>query len=153
MIFYRLTKTAWAQEAWTGNGAKWYGGRWNHKGSAAVYVSTSIALASLEILVHLQKESLLEHYALFTLEVPDTEVQVLENRYLPEDWRADPAPVSTMDLGSGWLESNSSLALIVPSSIIPQESNALLNPQHPAFTAALKTVQQHSFSFDPRLLR
>lgn len=153
MIFYRLTKSAWAQEAWTGNGAKWHGGRWNHKGSAAVYVSTSIALASLEILVHLQKESLLEQYALFTIDVPDTEVQLLENRYLPENWRDDPAPVATMELGSGWLESNSSLALIVPSTIIPQEKNALLNPRHPAFETALQSAQRHNFSFDPRLMR
>lgn len=151
MIFYRLVKAAFADEAWSGSGAKRFGGRWNHKGQAAVYVSSSIALAALEILVHAPRQSLLERYALFSIELPDSEVNYLESRYLPDDWTHDPAPLSTMDLGSGWLEANSGAALMVPSCVIPHENNALLNPHHPAFRAALESVVIYDFNFDRRL--
>ena len=151
MIFYRLVTRRYASEAWTGSGANQFGGRWNHKGHPAVYVSTSVSLASLEILVHARKETLLKQYQLFSIEIPDDEIERLDEAWLPDDWRDNPAPISTMDLGTGWLEATSTLALILPSCIIPQENNAILNPLHPAFNAALKTVETLPFAFDARL--
>jgi RES domain-containing protein len=68
----------------------------------------------------------------------------------PEDWQENPAPVSTMDLGTGWLQANSALALILPSCIIPYENNAILNPYIRRSTA-LNSVQQLPFIFDTRL--
>jgi RES domain-containing protein len=153
MIFYRLTRKIHAPEAWSGNGAKQYGGRWNHKGNAAIYVSTSIALASLEMLVHTLKESLLREYRLFSIELPENDIEYLEKSYLPADWRDDPAPFSTMDIGTGWLEDGESIALIIPSCIIPHENNAILNPHHPGFQKSLHTVKEHDFSFDARLVK
>ncbi|TCL05236.1 RES family NAD+ phosphorylase [Sodalis ligni] len=153
MIFYRLTQKIHAAEAWTGYGASIYGGRWNHKGSAAVYVSTTIALASLEILVHSIHDSLMNQYSLFSIELPDDQVEYLENAYLPDDWREDPAPFSTMDLGTGWLDSIEGIALIIPSCIIPQENNAILNPLHTDFRQALRSVKEIDFSFDGRLIK
>jgi RES domain-containing protein len=109
MIFYRLVTRRYASEAWTGSGANQFGGRWNHKGHPAVYVSTSVALASLEILVHARKETLLNQYQLFSIEIPDDEIERLDKAWLPDDWRDNPAPISTMDLGTGWLEATSTL--------------------------------------------
>jgi len=123
----------YASEAWTGNGAKQYGGRWNHKGHATIYVATSVSLAALEVLVHVSNESILDDYTLFSIEIPDDEVSYIGEEFLPTDWRQDPAPVSTMDLGTGWLQSGEGAALIIPSSIIPMENNAILNPKHPDF--------------------
>ena len=151
MIFYRLVTRRFASEAWTGSGANQYGGRWNHKGHPAVYVSNSISLASLEILVHARKDTLLNQYQLFSIEIPEDEIERLDNAWLPDDWRDNPAPISTMDLGTGWLEATSTLALILPSCIIPQENNAILNPLHPTFNTALKTVETLPFAFDARL--
>ena len=151
MIFYRLVTRRYASEAWTGSGANQFGGRWNHKGHPAVYVSTSVALASLEILVHARQETLLNQYQLFSIDIPDNAIERLDEQWLPDDWRDNPAPISTMDLGTNWLESSSGLALILPSCIIPQENNAILNPLHPAFSAALNTVEALPFAFDPRL--
>src|SRR5690606_31411543 len=68
MIFYRLVTGRFASEAWSGSGANQYGGRWNHKGHPAVYVSTSISLASLEILVHVRKDTVLNQYQLFSID-------------------------------------------------------------------------------------
>jgi RES domain-containing protein len=75
MIFYRLVTGRYASEAWTGSGANQYGGRWNHQGHPAVYVSTSIALASLEILVHVKNEAILNQYQLYSIEIPNSEVE------------------------------------------------------------------------------
>lgn len=152
MIFYRLTKSTYAADAWNGFGAKQYGGRWNHKGHPTVYVATSIALAALEVLVHVAKESLLDSYSLFSINIPDAEVSRLPAEYLPENWRQDPAPLATMDLGTGWLQSSESAALLLPSCIIPMENNAILNPQHPAFHQYLSSVTELPFDFDNRLI-
>lgn len=151
MIFYRLVTRRYASEAWTGSGANQFGGRWNHKGHSAVYVSTSVALASLEILVHAGRDTLLNQYQLFSIEIPDDQIERLDKAWLPEDWRDNPAPVSTMDLGTSWLEATSTLALILPSCIIPQENNAILNPLHPAFHETMKTIKALPFAFDARL--
>lgn len=151
MIFYRLVTGRYASEAWSGSGANQYGGRWNHKGHPAVYVSTSISLASLEILVHVRKDTVLNQYQLFSIDIPDDQIDYLDKVWLPEDWQENPAPVSTMDLGTGWLQANSALALILPSCIIPYENNAILNPLHPAFHTVLNSVQQLPFIFDTRL--
>lgn len=153
MIFFRLIKTQYASEAWTGNGAKQYGGRWNHKGHPTLYVATSVSLAALEVLVHVSNASILDEYTLFSIEIPDDEVSYITEDFLPADWRQDPAPVSTMDLGTGWLQSGEGAALIIPSSMIPMENNAVLNPQHPAFKGFLPSVQKLPFAFDHRLIK
>jgi RES domain-containing protein len=149
MIFYRLVMGRYASEAWSGSGANQYGGRWNHKGHPAVYVSASISLASLEILVHVKKDAVLNQYQLFSIDIPDDQIEYLDQHWLPEDWQENPAPVSTMDLGTGWLQATSALALVLPSCIIPYENNAILNPLHPAFHQALASVQQYPLFLIP----
>ncbi|WP_340620075.1 RES family NAD+ phosphorylase [Xenorhabdus siamensis] len=153
MIFYRLVKSIHANEAWTGYGAKRFGGRWNHKGYHAVYVSSSIALATLELYVHTSKESLLEEYQLFSIELADKNVDYLDHSYLPDNWRRDPTPVSTMNIGSGWLSAAENVALIIPSCIVPYENNAIINPNHPKFSTAIESVKELDFTFDQRLIR
>ncbi|PHM70843.1 RES family NAD+ phosphorylase [Xenorhabdus sp. KJ12.1] len=153
MIFYRLVKSVHANEAWTGYGAKRFGGRWNHKGYGAVYASSSIALATLELYVHTAKESLLEEYQLFSIELADTDVDYLDHRYLPDDWRSDPAPTSTMDIGSDWLNAAENVALIIPSCIVPYENNIIINPNHPKFSKSIESVEELDFTFDQRLIR
>lgn len=151
MILYRLIKSDFAYDAWSGQGASLYGGRWNHKGSPTVYASTHISLAALEILVHVNRQSILENFSLFSIEISDKQLMKLSNDYLPGDWLQDPAPLSTMDIGTNWLQSKDSVALLIPSCIIPYEFNAIINPQHPYFDKILTTVKQLDFNFDPRL--
>lgn len=94
---------------------------------------------------------MLNQYQLFSIDIPDEQIDYLDKAWLPDDWQENPAPVSTMDLGTGWLQSRSALALILPSCIIPYENNAILNPLHPAFHQVLGTVKPLPFIFDPRL--
>lgn len=94
---------------------------------------------------------MLNQYQLFSIDIPEEQIEYLDKAWLPKDWQEDPAPMSTMDLGTGWLQSSSALALILPSCIIPYENNAILNPLHPDFHQRLETVQQLPFSFDNRL--
>jgi RES domain-containing protein len=153
MLVYRLVKARYAERALDGAGAKTHGGRWNGKGTAMVYASDSVALSALELLVHLQRQGLLNAYVLFTLSVPDSRVMVLDRTLLPADWRRDPPPASTAAIGDEWVASGLSPALSVPSTLIPQQSNILLNPGHPDFAAVAAEATREPFDFDPRLLK
>ncbi|MFJ4144936.1 RES family NAD+ phosphorylase [Pseudomonas sp. NPDC089734] len=148
---YRLVKRKWLAQAFDGEGAKLYGGRWNSKGRACVYCAGSESLALLEVLVHLDNSSLARHYVM--LELPISEERILNARSdsLPPDWREEPAPPSTASFGDAWLDSGQSLALAVPSVIVPREFNYLLNVQHPSFKAAVARAKELEFAVDSRL--
>jgi RES domain-containing protein len=151
MLAYRLVKERWVGSALDGSGAKAYGGRWNSPGTALLYASQSIALAALELLVHLRRGQVLASYRLFTLDIPDVLVRRLDETDLPLDWRADPLPASTARLGDGWVLSGRSLALLVPSVIIPREHNLLISPAHPDFATVARDALSEPFGYDPRL--
>jgi len=148
---FRIVQKKWAGSAFDGEGARLYGGRWNNKGIPCVYLAGSESLAILEILVHLDKSSVLEHYTIFEFEFDKSDLLVLENKDLPINWQEDPAPDETASLGDDWLNSASSLALKVPSTIVPREFNYLVNVRHKAFSAALSSVRELSLELDPRL--
>lgn len=148
---YRLVKRKWLAQAFDGEGAKLYGGRWNSKGNACVYCAGSESLALLEVLVHLGDASLTQHYAMLELQIPEQHILNARADTLPLDWREEPAPPATASFGDAWLESGQSLALAVPSVIIPRESNYLLNVLHPAFHAVAALAKELDFTVDPRL--
>jgi RES domain-containing protein len=100
---YRLVKKKWRAMAFDGEGARLYGGRWNSRGQACIYVAGSESLAMLEIMVHLDDYSMLNHYALYELQLPADGIDQLPIELLPEDWREEPAPPSTAALGDAWL--------------------------------------------------
>ncbi len=154
MIFipgYRLIKRKWKDTAFDGIGAKRYGGRWNSKGKSCVYVAGSEPLAVLEAMVHLEDYSLLQQYVMFQIQMPKNAMLTLPANELPENWRELPAPAETAEIGDNWLDEGISLALAVPSAILPRENNFLLNPSHPDFEAAVATAQLVDFEADPRL--
>ncbi len=152
MRAYRLVKARYADSALDGSGAKAYGGRWNSKGVAMVYASDTVSLAVLELLVHLHRNEVLNHYRLFGLDLPDASVMRLDPRALPADWRSDPPPSSTAAIGDEWISRRPSLGLAVPSTLVPQQRNLLLNPAHPDFEALVAGASSEPFSFDPRLV-
>lgn len=133
MILYRITKAAYARDL-SGTGARMYGARWNQKGSAVLYTASSPALATVELLVHVDANLLPTELRLVFVEVPDTaSSRTLQTRSLPEDWRAFPAPSALADIGSQWAESRKTLMLRVPSAVVVDDYNVLLNPSHPEF--------------------
>lgn len=133
-----------------GEGARLYGGRWNSPGRRVIYASESRALALLEILVHLEdEEALRESYALFEITIPDERILALP-RDLPDGWKDYPASSVSKGIGDQWLTGRASLALEVPSVLLPQESNVLINPDHPDFEY-ISVEGPFLFEVDPRL--
>lgn len=75
----------------------------------------------------------------------------LEANDFPDNWKDNPAPDSTAELGDEWLQIQASLALELPSTIVPREKIYLISIRHPAFENALITVQEMDFEFDQQL--
>lgn len=146
---WRIVPRRRADDAFTGEGSFIYGGRWNSIGRHVVYASESRALAALEILVHAPPALQIE-YVLFRAEIPLNLVETYTTKNLPVDWRSEPPCESTKKIGDLWIEQRGSLALMVPSVLIPAEINALLNPFHPDFRK-VKIVEEGAYAPDPRL--
>ncbi|MCL5499980.1 RES domain-containing protein [Phytobacter palmae] len=153
VTFWRLVKERYALTAFDGYGARTFGGRWNSPGHECVYLGESKALCVLETLVHLEIEDIALGYCFLTLDVPRNLIATLDLTALPADWKADPPPVSTQQIGDDWLASTQNgLILRVPSTITG-EWNALFNPEHPQAAKVLKSVKSEPFMLDPRLSR
>ena len=157
---YRLIAPRWVDTAFSGEGARKYGGRWNSPGLPMVYLGGSRAITALEMLVHLT--SPMSRSKLFTLmevKIPKELISDYPADILPDGWRDHPPGPLTMEIGDDWLKAGGAngtsggtgqLALRVPSVIIPEETNILLNPLHPKFSKIEVSTPQN-FSFDPRL--
>jgi RES domain-containing protein len=148
---WRLTKTKHLSTAWDGEGAKKAGGRWNSLGVAVIYMSGSLSLALVEILVHLTGE-ILPAYSALRVEFEESLVTVVAPAALPANWRDSPPPPETQAIGDRWVADLTSVVLQVPSVVVPDEFNYVLNPSHPDFRRV--TIGPPSpFPFDPRLRR
>lgn len=149
---WRITKRKHTKNAFTGEGAKSFGGRWNNLGKLVVYTAESRALALAEILMHLESASVLSRYIVFQVEVDESYITHLDLRDLPKNWRAEPAPRRLQTLGDEWLDSGKSAVLRVPSAIVDGEFNYLLNPLHPNFSK-LRIRGPEKLSIDKRLVK
>ena len=149
---WRILKAKYQDQPLSGEGARRVGGRWNQRGVPLVYLAESIALANLEVLVHLQDTETLSKYALAEIRFDSALVQELRAENLPKDWNVFPHPASTKAIGQQWLDAQSSALLKVPSSVSPREANYLLNPAHPDF-GGVEVVDVLDHVFDPRLFR
>ncbi|MDY6798376.1 MAG: RES family NAD+ phosphorylase [Pseudomonadota bacterium] len=151
MKAYRITKQKHKDTAFSGFGARQYGGRWNLPNHPAVYLSESIALAQLEILVNLGEEDSLKNYVLFQIEVPDSQIMALADDAYPKDWNGTRVSAGTQEVGTGFLIDGEALALAVRSCVVPQEYNLILNPEHPDAEAVIEGAVEVTFQFDDRL--
>ena len=148
---WRLASARYGDHAFDGEGARLYGGRWNHPGTAMVYCSSTLSLATLEYFVHLEPDLAPPDLVAVAADLPaGLDVEALEIEALPANWRSYPAPERLRDLGTGWVRSGRTAVLQVPSSVIPHEMNVLLNPAHPDF-AKIQIRAAEPFSFDPRM--
>jgi RES domain-containing protein len=148
---WRIVKTKYLEEAFDGEGAKLYGGRWNSPGNRIVYAAEHASLAVLEVLVHLESRSPLPSYSLVSVEFDEGLVEEFDLEKLPVNWRSSPPPLQVQSIGDRWLDERRSVALKVPSVILPIESIYLLNPQHPDFER-IRISSPIPFSFDKRIL-
>ena len=150
MLLYRIASQKYSTDL-NGIGAKTVGGRWNPKGVAILYTSTSISLSVLEVLVHLPAAYLPRDMAIVTIRIPDQEIPTVRVEDLPEYWNVHPPNRNVQEFLLEWIHSQQSLAIRLPSVIVPTEYNCIINPLHPDFhTVVLEDNQP--FSFDSRLI-
>ena len=149
---WRIVKTRFAKQAFDGEGARLFGGRWSSQGFGVVYTSATASLAVLEVFANVQRGDLLTSYQLLSCTFDDSLLTRIEPGDLPANWRQTPAPTSLQEIGDGWLRTAASAALQVPSSIIDHESNYLLNPAHPDFKRVKRSAPE-PFVIDLRLIK
>ncbi len=153
MVIWRLSKVKYATTAFDGEGAHRAGGRWNSKGTAIVYCSATLSLTALETLVHMDVEDFGMSRVAIRVEVPDDiAMDRIEATQLASDWKDTPAPSSLAAIGDQWAAEGKTLLLLVPSAVVPQENNILLNPRHADF-AKIQISLPEPFSLDARLLK
>jgi RES domain-containing protein len=152
VVVWRICARRLAARAFDGEGARTYGGRWNHPGVAVVYASATLSLAILELLVHVDAETVPEKLVAFAVDIPERLAMTrVANADLPAGWRRYPSPEATLDVGTRWAREGRTAVLVVPCGVVPQESNYLLNPAHPEF-GRLRIGRAQAFRFDPRLV-
>jgi RES domain-containing protein len=125
-------------------------GRWHHAGQPVVYLAETPASALLEVCVHTSANDVPRDFTLLRIEVPEVHIQTIEFDSLPPGWQS--RLEVTRDLGTAWLQGMETALLRVPSAIVPETANFLLNPAHPD-AKKLKVTNVFSYPFDPRLKR
>lgn len=148
---WRLVKANRAATAFDGEGAYRFGGRWNSRGVRAVYASSTLALALLEILVHIDPAARVPELVAISIQIPAAMIEREPHTRATRVRGGFARPIAeTRHAGDDWIRAARNPALQVPSAIIPVEHNYLLNPEHPGFQK-LKIGPAEPFSFDPRL--
>jgi RES domain-containing protein len=150
MKIWRICRERYASEAFSGEGARRFGGRWNSRGVPMVYASASLALAAIELFVHLEPGQMPKDLVSIASELPEGEPELRwEIAALPANWWSDElGPMREM--GDNWVRSKQSLAVLVPSVPIQPEWNVLVNPLHPRIHE-IKHESTQPFVFDARM--
>lgn len=150
MIIYRLTRSNYKDDI-SGYGSFLYGGRWNSKGQYAFYCAECISLAVLEIVVNYNRSlsPLLPDYYLAEIYVPDISIIEIGGSVLKKGWAKDIE--YTRYIGDEFLQSKTTMGLKIPSAVIPEENNFILNPSHEDFKK-LKINKNRLYDVDRRLL-
>jgi RES domain-containing protein len=135
---WRIVNARNAAAAFSGDGSRRSGGRWNSRGNRAVYLADSLALATLQ------------NYVCILATIPKKNIQDVDLQSLPKNWRDDIPPAELRELGDRWLKEQKSAALKVPSAVVPVEFNYVLNPRHEDFEK-IEMAEPLSLAFDKRL--
>lgn len=149
---WRIVKAEYAETASEGKSASIAGGRWNSRGTAVVYTSSTASLAALEVLVHLDYDRDLTDFVIFACAFNDALVEEMDRNALPQHWKEYPPPAALAEIGDAWVSRGSSTVLRVPSVIIDSEFNYLLNPTLRDFKK-IQIADPVPFSLDMRLVR
>lgn len=149
---WRIVQARHLPKAFSGEGARDFPGRWNERGTPVVYTASSLALAAMEMLVHLGHSDLLGLYMSVPIQFDASICRQLAPSDLPTNWADEPAPSSTRAVGTQWVQEGKSAVLAVPSAVIHVETVFLLNPGHRDF-ARIVMGDAEEFHFDPRLLK
>jgi RES domain-containing protein len=150
MLVYRISKPEYIATALLGNGSAVAPGRWNSVGVRLAYVATSVSLAMLEILVHVNREDVPEGRRLLTYDLPDDAIHELPQDQWPDGWRQLPYDDAVRAVGDAFVREGRHLAIRVPSAVARGEFNILINPAHSRFgEIVLRSADE--LALDPRL--
>lgn len=153
MRVWRVTRRTHTGQPLSGEGARLYGGRWNHIGVPIVYTSQTLSLVVLEYLVNVSIGHLPDDLFSIRIEIPDDLGQVeIGVDELPATWRTFPAPELLKDIGTDWANEGDTAVLLVPSVVIPSERNCLINPKH-ALAGRIVSDRIEPFALDERLFK
>jgi RES domain-containing protein len=151
MLVYRIGKSKYANDL-TGEGAKLYGGRWNHEGIPCIYAAETRALSLLEYSVHITIEAIPPSLKFTSIEIPNNLIHEIKRAELPANWQNWPHPKEARDFGNKLLIANKQLAIRFPSAIIPEEFIYIINPVHQHMRqVSVKKIAD--ISYDLRLKR
>lgn len=151
MEIFRIAKNQYINDL-GGTGSRLNGGRWNSKGLGVVYTSSYRSLAALELIVHVPQKNLTNDFQLATLYFPEElKIKIVSAEILPEHWRKIPMNPVLQNIGNLWVKEAKFCILQVPSVIIPQEWNYLINPSHPD-AKKIKIIKTEPFTIDERLI-
>ncbi|WP_018628208.1 RES family NAD+ phosphorylase [Niabella aurantiaca] len=150
MRIYRISKCNYIDDL-TGTGASRFPGRWHNKGTYILYTAASPSLALLESVVHITTVIKLD-LCIIGLEMPEGSIMEWQPEQLPESWFVNPPPDPLRSIGDRFVKQKKFLALKVPSAVMPEEYNYLLNPVHPEFKK-VKILYTRHLHVDKRLLR
>ena len=148
---WRIVKAEYADDAFGGEGARLFGGRWNKPGHRVIYTASAISLATLELMVGTPRAQLLSTFVITSCTFPEVLVEDIDEKRLPPNWRDYPAPAEVQRIGMEWLLGGTSAVLSVPSAVTPEERNYLLNPEHEHF-GSIDVGSTRPFHIDLRLL-
>jgi RES domain-containing protein len=150
MRVYRISKCQYIDDL-SGTGAATYAGRWHSKGTHILYTASTPSLALLESVVHISNIPV-AGYCMICLEIPENKFLQLSTIDLPVNWFVNPPPDFLKTYGDRFIRESKFLALKLPSAIMPEESNYLLNPNHADFKK-IKVVSKRTVPIDERLLK
>ena len=148
MRVFRISAPQYVDAALSGEGAARAGARWNSPGIRMAYTASSVSLAMLEMLVHVDREDVPMNRRLLRFDVPDDAIKTLLD--FPEGWDFLPYSFSVRAVGDEWVTGGASLALLVPSAVARHESNVLINPSHARFRE-INLLENAPLALDMRL--
>lgn len=147
---WRISHKQYADSAFTGEGARLYGGRFNSEGLPAVYTSGNLSLALLEMLVQSNDRNYFSSCVSVYADIPVTIIMKMTPDLLPEGWDAVPYNTASQLFGDKWIDDKQSAVLKVPSVVVPVEWNYVINPLHPDFKK-IEISDSTELPFDERL--
>lgn len=147
---WRITRRQYQDSAFSGEGARLYGGRFNSEGFRAVYASSSLSLSLLELLVQIDDREYLKACVQFYADIPERLIYKPHMKDLPSGWEKIPYGKAAQEFGDKWIKNKQDAVLRIPSVVVPVEFNYVINPDHPDF-GLIKISMAEDVKFDPRL--
>lgn len=147
---YRILRKPSSKKPLDGEGAYRFGGRWSSPGTRIAYTAEHLSLAMLEYFVHIETSDPPKDLVVVAADIPDAVSRiVVAPQHLPPNWRQVPAPPGLAAIGDAFAAERKSAVLVVPSALVPAETNWLINPVHPEFRE-IRVHAAEAFDYDAR---